>query len=175
MARTPSLGFYNEWFQTPKRSTVEQTLLKQLPMDHFTSNSLIKINNTKWLISTISETQTPVALSVPPNNSSEYCLIFRLIRVSEIFKDRSTIIIFCLFSPPISEVKFYFRNTQNTLGTNTGTNSQDIVWFAIRNVDKIDMGSKNLGTCINRAMVAVMESTDQDMTGCVGHARNVDW
>jgi len=68
-----------------------------------------------------------------------------------------------------------FQNTQNTLGTNTGTNSQDIVWFAIRNLDKIDMGSKSIGTCINRAMVGVMESTDQDLTGCVGHARNVDW
>ena len=73
------------------------------------------------------------------------------------------------------QLKLSFRNTQNTLGTNTGTNSQDIVWFAIRNVDKIDMGSKSIGTCINRAMVGVMESTDQDLTGCVGHARNVDW
>ena len=72
-------------------------------------------------------------------------------------------------------LNFFFRNTQNTIGTNTGTSSQDIVWFAIRNVDKIDMGSKSIGTCINRAMVGVMESTDQDLTGCVGHARNVDW
>ena len=77
--------------------------------------------------------------------------------------------------PGISIKNLFFRNTENTLGSNTGTNSQDIVWFAIRNVDRIDMGNKNLGTCINRVMIGVMDSTDQDLTGCVGHARNVDW
>ena len=75
----------------------------------------------------------------------------------------------------LSSIKTFFRNTENTFGSNTGTNSQDIVWFAIRNVDRIDMGNKKLGTCINRVMVGVMDSTDQDLTGCVGHARNVDW
>ena len=68
-----------------------------------------------------------------------------------------------------------FRNTQNTFGSNTGTNNQDIVWFAIRNVDQIDMGNKQLGTCINRVMVGVMDLTEEDLTGCVSHARNVDW
>ena len=67
------------------------------------------------------------------------------------------------------------RNTQNTFGPNTGTNSQDIVRFAIRNVGSIDMGNKSLSTCINRVMVGVMDQTDQDMTDCVGHARNVNW
>ena len=74
-----------------------------------------------------------------------------------------------------SLLMIYFSNTDNTLTSNQGDNSKDIIWFAIRNVDQIDMGSKNLKTCINRAMVGFMDPTDQDLTGCVGHARNVDW
>ena len=50
-----------------------------------------------------------------------------------------------------------------------------IVWFVIRKVDQIDKGNKKLRTCINRVMAGIMVSTDQDLTGCVGHARNVDW
>ena len=101
---------------------------------------------------------TLVASSQPPNSSSKKILL-------EVY----------LVVPRMSSIKTFFRNTENTFGSNTGTNSQDIVWFAIRNVDRIDMGNKKMGTCINRAMVGVMDSTDQDLTGCVGHARNVDW
>ena len=71
--------------------------------------------------------------------------------------------------------KLFFRNTDNNLGTNSGTGSQDIVWFAIRNVDSIDMGTKSLNTCLKNVMVGTMDPTDKDLTGCVGHARNVDW
>ena len=67
------------------------------------------------------------------------------------------------------------RNTNNNLSTNQGNARKDIAWFAIRNMNKIDMGAKTLNECISKIMVGIIDYTDQDLTGCVGHARNVDW
>ena len=66
-------------------------------------------------------------------------------------------------------------NTNNDLTTNQGNARKDIAWFAIRNMNKIDMGAKTLETCISKIMVGITDYSDQDLTGCVGHARNVDW
>ena len=67
------------------------------------------------------------------------------------------------------------RNTNNNLSTNQGNARKDIAWFAIRNMNKIDMGAKTLETCISKIMVGITDYSEQDLTGCVGHARNVDW
>ena len=67
------------------------------------------------------------------------------------------------------------RNTNNDLTTNNGNARRDIAWYAIRDMNKIDMGAKTLEGCISKIMVGIIDYTEQDLTGCVGHARNVDW
>ena len=60
-------------------------------------------------------------------------------------------------------------------GGHNGGRTKDTYWLNLKGLNNVDMGSKNLETCLNEILVGSIanENKAQDETGCVGSQKNI--
>ena len=79
-----------------------------------------------------------------------------------------------LETPTRSSTTIQWISPENDL-KHQGGKTKDTYWLNLKGLNNVDMGSKNLETCLNEILVGSIpdENKAQDETGCVGSQKNI--
>ena len=79
-----------------------------------------------------------------------------------------------LETPTRSSTTIQWISPKNDL-KHQGGKTKDTYWLNLKGLNNVDMGSKNLETCLNEILVGSIpdENKAQDETGCVGSQKNI--